>query len=264
MNRETFIVGDLHGSKIELDELLDKIKFDPKTIRLIFCGDLEDRGLYSAECIWFVRSLCEAGQAECLMGNHDQKHCRYRAHEIRQKLTGTPNPMRPMKPSDLEAHKKLSDADIAWMRNLPLKIHLKDNWYAIHGGLEPIYDLDHQSPDQIIRCRYVSNGKALHKNGKPIEFGKAIPLNKDKSQPINTYYWADVWNGEQSIVYGHMVHSLNKPLITERPNGIKCIGIDTGCVYGGFLTGYFLERNEFVQVKAKQEYAHLHSQFNED
>jgi bis(5'-nucleosyl)-tetraphosphatase (symmetrical) len=261
--REICLIGDIHGCYEELLELMEVIRFDPERIRLIFVGDIGDRGPKSAECVQYVRSLCERGLAECALGNHENKHIRFRSHEIKKKLTGKNNPMRPMSKNDMEFHMKMSDEDIAWMQTLPLKIHIKDNWWAIHGGLEPAYDFAYQSPDQIIRCRYVSDGNCVSSSGKVIAKGKAVPLNKDKSQPANTVYWTDMWDGPQSIVYGHCVHSLVNPLVDARPNDVKCIGIDTGCVFGGCLTAFFLIDRHFVKVKAKKEYYHIEAQFDE-
>jgi len=255
--RDTCLIGDVHGCYEELQELMASIQFGKANLRVVFVGDYIDRGPKSIECVRYIRDLCEKGLAEALLGNHERKHFRYRAHEINKALSGKDNPMKPMSPNDSEFHKKLSDADIAWMRSLPLSLHLRDEWYAIHGGLEPAYDFDHQAPDQIIRCRYVSNGQHTTSSGKVIPYGRAVPLGKDMSQPANTMYWADIWNGTQSFVYGHAVHSLYTPLITKRPNDVMCVGIDTGCVFGGHLTAFFLESGEFIKVKAKRAYASL-------
>lgn len=262
-SRENCIIGDIHGCFDEFIGLLSVIKFDPTKIRLTIAGDLGDRGPESYKCVKYIRDLCEKGDARCVLGNHENKHVRHRNHEIRKRLTGKENPMKPMSLNDREFHRQLSDADISWMRKLPLKLHLRDNWWVLHGGLEPALPFEEQSPDQIIRCRYVSNGQYVSSSGKIVPAGRAVPLNKDKSQPANSIYWTDGWNGPQSIVYGHCVHSLNKPLVDERPNGVKCVGIDTGCVYGGHLTAFFLERNEFVKVKAVREYHQLRAQFDE-
>lgn len=262
-DREICLIGDIHGCYDELLSLLDLIKFNPSRTRLIFLGDLGDRGPKSYQVVSLVRSLCEKGEAECVNGNHDEKHVRFRRHEAKKALTGKDNPMRALSAVDMEFHKSLTDADIAWMRKLPLKINIKDNWWAIHGGCEPAYTFENQSPNQIIRCRYVSDGNHITISGKRIPFGIAVPLNKDKTQPANTIYWTDGWNGPESIVYGHCVHSLHTPLIDVRPNDVKCIGIDTGCVFGGCLTGYFLNKNEFVKVKAQKEYYHLDAQFED-
>jgi diadenosine tetraphosphatase ApaH/serine/threonine PP2A family protein phosphatase len=147
--------------------------------------------------------------------------------------------MKGLSEEDYAYYEKLTAADIAWMKSLPLSIHIKDNWYALHAGLEPAYDFNKQNPSLVMRCRYV--------NAK----GKAVALNKDKSQPDGTTFWADSWEGRESIVFGHTV--FDEPKVFRNKNNI-CIGIDTGCVYGGHLTAFFLDRFEFVQVKAKKVY----------
>lgn len=260
--KEPVIIGDVHGCLEELTELLDKVGFNanPNKFLLIFLGDLTDRGPYSYECVKFVRQLCELGHAECVDSNHDNKHVRYRSFELKKALTGKENPMKPMSPIDLEAHRKLTEDDIRWMRNLPKSIRIKDSWYAIHGGLEPYLDFNSQLPDKIIRTRYVSDGSYRKSDGSVIERGKSVPLMKDKSQPQNSVYWADIWEGSESIIYGHNVYG--SPNITLNKNNI-CIGIDTGCVFGGSLTGYLFYANDFVQVKAKREYFSLNYRFED-
>ena len=246
-------IGDPHGSLNELQELLANLESAghlDNDSRLIILGDAVDRGVDSVGCLRFVKSLCLQGKAEVLKGNHEDKHVRYRSRELRERSGGKKNSMRRMNERDYAAHIQFTNEEIAWMDNLPLKIRIRDDWYAIHGGLESRFDFDHQNPDQILRCRYLNKD------------GKAVALNEDKSAPADSVYWAEVWPGKQSIVYGHCVHSLSKPRIDERPNNVKCIGIDTGCCFGGRLTAAILEWDKepepaisFVQVQAKQNYA---------
>lgn len=233
-SRDTFVIGDLHGTLEEAKELLDKIKYDPAKVRLIFLGDLIHRGEHSKGCVDLVRSL----KAECVRANHEDKVIRYYKHEQARKKSGTPNPMNPSK-HHLEIYNSLDTDDILWMDSLPLMIELKKNAYALHAGIEPGRSFDKQDPAQVIRVRYVDKD------------GMAVALNKDKSQPKGTEYWADVWNGNISFVYGH--NAKDKIVITENKNN-TCYGIDSGCVYGHYLTGMFWERKEFVQVKARKVY----------
>jgi|ERR1019366_7267814 hypothetical protein len=246
--RQIVCIGDIHSCEEELMELLSKIDFNPTTTRLVFAGDILDRGPNPVECVRFVRKLCEAGEAECVRGNHEDKHIRYRNHETKRYFTGTPNPMRLSK-QDALAHSKYTDADIDWMRRLPLSIHLRDNFYMVHAGPEPAYLFNQQSPSQITRCRYVN------------EKGIAVPL-KNFEQPPNTVHWTEVWNGPESIVAGHFVNSLKDPLVVVRPNGTKNIVIDTGACYGGRLTSYNLDTDTFTQVQAKKVY--YEAKFNID
>jgi hypothetical protein len=70
------IVGDVHG---ELDALLallrhlgyDELGRHPQQRRLVFLGDLTDRGPDSPSVVRLVRSLVEVGRAQCVLGNHD-------------------------------------------------------------------------------------------------------------------------------------------------------------------------------------------------
>jgi len=70
------VVGDVHG---ELDALLDLLRhlgYDrlgshPEGRRLIFVGDLTDRGPDNPGVVAFVQSLVESGKAQCVLGNHD-------------------------------------------------------------------------------------------------------------------------------------------------------------------------------------------------
>lgn len=244
--REPFLIGDVHGCFEELLEIMTYV--NPTTHRVIFLGDILDRGPESYKCLEYVKRLCIQKDAECVLGNHEQKHIRYWGHEIQKELTGKDNPMRRMSLGDLIAHDEMTEEDINWLRDLPLSIHIQDNWHAIHGGLEPARSFAEQSPNQIIRCRYVGDGSDETKKGK------AVSLCKNYTQPDNTIYWAEMWNGPESIIFGHFVNSLSKPLVEEKPNGVKCIGLDTGCVFGGHLTGYLFNQQKFIQVKAKKEY----------
>lgn len=255
-NKMAVAIGDVHGCLEEFDELLKTIQYNKNQMRLVLLGDLMDRGPNSVGC---VRRAQELG-IECLKGNHEEKHLRWHSHEKKRLETGKPNPMKPISVLDSVANQALSDSDITWMKSLPLKLQINKQWWAVHGGCEPRFTLAKQVPSQIIRVRYVNDK------------GIGIPLNPDKSQPPNTVYWTEKWQGPESIIYGHCVHDLEKVRLDEH-DGMKCLGIDTGCCFGGHLTAALFNeplqgqvgnsvrgeeqfRIETVQVKAKQKYYH--------
>jgi serine/threonine protein phosphatase 1 len=68
------VVGDVHGCAALLDRLLDRIAAEPGAdrVRLIFAGDLVDRGPDSAAVLARVQALCTGGGAVALMGNHER------------------------------------------------------------------------------------------------------------------------------------------------------------------------------------------------
>ena len=64
----------MHGCAALLGHLLDRVAAHPGAgrARLIFAGDLVDRGPDSAAVLARVQALCEGGQAVALMGNHER------------------------------------------------------------------------------------------------------------------------------------------------------------------------------------------------
>lgn len=67
------IIGDIHGEIQALDTLLDHLSQHPsmKNRRLIFIGDLCDRGPDSVAVISRVRELVDQGRALAILGNHE-------------------------------------------------------------------------------------------------------------------------------------------------------------------------------------------------
>jgi predicted kinase len=78
------IVGDVHGLFDELIKLLEKSGWiyskkedsltheDPER-RLLFLGDIIDRGTQSMQVLRFVKNLCDKGLATLILGNHEEK-----------------------------------------------------------------------------------------------------------------------------------------------------------------------------------------------
>lgn len=67
------IIGDIHGEIQSLDHLLDHLDQHPDTKhrRLVFIGDLCDRGPDSVAVIQRVRALIDQGRALAILGNHE-------------------------------------------------------------------------------------------------------------------------------------------------------------------------------------------------
>jgi hypothetical protein len=76
------IVGDVHGELGVLRDLMARLGYDaggdhPAGRRLVFLGDLCDRGPDSPGVIELVRSLIERGRAQCILGNHELNALRH-------------------------------------------------------------------------------------------------------------------------------------------------------------------------------------------
>ena len=70
------IIGDVHGEYDVLNRLLDVLGYDahgrsPDGRRLVFLGDLIDRGPDSPAVVDQVMRMVHEGRAQCLLGNHE-------------------------------------------------------------------------------------------------------------------------------------------------------------------------------------------------
>ena len=63
-----YAVGDVQGCAPSLNALVKKL---PKQSKMIFLGDLVNRGPDSLGALRKLKSLQESGRAECILGNHD-------------------------------------------------------------------------------------------------------------------------------------------------------------------------------------------------
>lgn len=63
-----FVVADLHGHRALLDSILEEVKFNPHSDRVISVGDLADRGPDSLGCL----ELLEEPWFWAVRGNHEQ------------------------------------------------------------------------------------------------------------------------------------------------------------------------------------------------
>ncbi len=234
MNDRTIFIGDVHGCLDELDELIKNLGVRSRD-SVIVLGDMIDRG---PDPVGVVRRVRESGW-QSILGNHEEKALRWLKNESMVK-SGRPNQMQPPGEKRAAEWRRLSAQDLGWLWKLPLTIRSK-GWTAVHAGLEPGLPRDRQEADHVMRLRYVDKVTGKHVPGRP-----------DMSQPPGTVFWTEMWKGE-SIVYGHSVF----PSVRfDHHDGGMCVGIDTGCVYGGSLTAAVVGGGvmEIVSVKAKLKY----------
>ena len=67
MDQRTIIVGDVHGCIDELQQLIASLDYQPVSDRLIFLGDLVNKGPASREVFDYFTTL----DAEAILGNHE-------------------------------------------------------------------------------------------------------------------------------------------------------------------------------------------------
>jgi hypothetical protein len=252
----TIVIGDVHGCFRELMLLLEKLKFNELQDRLIFAGDLVDRGPASGEVVRWVRETHARtnGLTTCVLGNHDDKHFRWFKHLIKKREN--PNyriPMRPFSTDKLIAFNSMNDEDLEFLGSLPVFIHLEpQDWVVVHAGLEPGKTLENQDIGKMTHIRFLNAANL-----------KTVSLDDNYEQPAGSIYWTECYDLPHHVVYGHNVHSLDTPKITRKSNGAQLVGLDTGCCFGGNLAAFFVPatREEqvtpehFVSVTAPKSYS---------
>jgi bis(5'-nucleosyl)-tetraphosphatase (symmetrical) len=127
-----YTIGDLQGCLEPLKRLLDRLRFDPTSDRLWFCGDLVNRGPDSLDALRFVRGLGET--ALTVLGNHDL-----------HLLALAWDPARSPRSKDtLDGVLAAPDREelLEWLRRRPLLHHDATlGWTLVHAGLPPQWGL---------------------------------------------------------------------------------------------------------------------------
>lgn len=247
----TVLVGDVHGCLNELVRLLQQVGVHANFHRLVFLGDLVDRGPDPVGVLRLVRMLwCSGFECWSVKGNHEQKHLLYADREERRLRDGTPNLMKydDKRKAEFEAFSK---SDLVWMRErmFPFVRFVAGcrPWIATHAGVPSDLPIEDQPLEKLCRTRFVKKA-----TGKYTSTGNAFEVPPD-AQP-----WYERWSGPENVVFGHSVVGLEKPQVYER-EGVTCFGLDTGCVFGGHLTAMVLDnetgQHMFEQVKANAVYS---------
>jgi diadenosine tetraphosphatase ApaH/serine/threonine PP2A family protein phosphatase len=260
IEKRTIVIGDVHGCLDELDELLKLVQHDRGRDRLLFLGDLVDRG---PDPVGVVRRAVELG-AECLMGNHEEKHIRWAKWESKvARGEAAKNPMKPFSTERAAQNRELVERGlIDWIERLPLWAQVDRSWFAVHAGAEPGKPVENQDKQSYLRCRYINADGERHKEFHPTP---------------ECRLWPDAWDGSRldaneppaSILYGHIVESLTTVHITwssmANVHNVFTYGLDTGCCFGGRLSAALFHPiglahlagrvlPEIVQVEARGTY----------
>ena len=215
----TIAIGDVHGCADEFEELLEALELKTKD-RIIQLGDLVNRGPESQRAVQLAREY----KVEVINGNHELRLLK----AIRKKSFTR------LKDYDMETLRQLKPKDWQFLDDLPNYIHdQKRQLVFVHGGFLPDQPWEKQPTSITTRIQ------VIHPSGLPAKRSKA-----PKAPP-----WADRWKGLPFVVYGHTP----RPRVYQKSNSV---GIDTGCLYGGYLTAYIVEDKSFVQVRARKAYAH--------
>lgn len=136
------IIGDVHGEFDALQTLITRLGYDsygnhPAGRKLVFVGDLCDRGPDSPAVLYWFRQAYEAGNALMVLGNHELNLLM----EDPKDGSGWFFPKRDLKESHLYAPwQKMSDHEkpalTGWLAQMPLVLH-RDDIRIIHAAWLP-------------------------------------------------------------------------------------------------------------------------------
>jgi len=232
------IIGDIHGCFDELTDLMGRLGYTvesqgaaytvspPDGRKLIFVGDLVDRGPGTVKVLRLVTGMVRAGQAVCVPGNHDIKLVRALRGKDVKRTHGLAETM-----EQLGAESEEFRADVAKFLDGLVSHYVFDdgNLVVAHAGLKESM----QGRGSGAVREFALFGETT---GETDEFG--LPVR---------YNWASDYRGKALVVYGHT--PVPEPLFLN-----NTVNIDTGCVFGGKLTALRYPEKEIVAVAAHKTY----------
>jgi protein phosphatase len=242
------VIGDVHGCADELRDLLALLGYapdagedgasgadgawrHPEGRRVVFVGDLVDRGPDSVGVVRLALAMVRAGAALCVPGNHDDKLKRTlegRKTEVKHGLEVSLAQIAAL-PDD--ARGAFTRDFVDFVEGLPTHLWLDGGKLLVaHAGL----------PESM-------HGRSSGPLRTFALYGDITGETDADGLPVRGN-WAMDYRGKASVVYGHT--PVGRP---EWLNG--AINIDTGCVFGGRLTALRWPEKELVSVPARETYS---------
>jgi protein phosphatase len=231
------IIGDVHGCFDELCRLVEALGYrvdarngviapHPQGRRLVFLGDLCDRGPDNVQVLRLVMRAVASGVADCLIGNHDFKLLKYLKG---RKVTPSHGLDRTI--GELARESEEFRAELRRFLDSLRSHYVFDDGRLVvaHAGLIEKYQ-----------------GRGSGRVREFCMFGETSGETDEYGLPVRAQ-WANEYRGKALVVFGHVP----APEVV-RLNHTVCI--DTGCVFGGKLTAFRYPEKESVQIAAAREY----------
>lgn len=217
----TIIMTDIHGCDRELELLLNKVQINPLKDRLIFLGDLFDRGRQSYEVFRRIQKMQKmfGDRLILIRGNHDQMLLNTIQDFSEMRLWSLNGGRKTV--SSFKEHGDDIRSAQPMVENMPFWFET-DQFICVHAGLVS------QVPEEndqvtVLWDRGVSYGEYEGKLG----IGGHTPMKQ-------VVWWMPGKN--------YMILRENSRLpLPEK--GFICL--DTGCVFGGKLSAMIIEGEEF-------------------
>ena len=263
-----YVIGDVQGCYSELQALVKKIKFNPNKDKIIFAGDLVNRGHQSLEVMEFC--MRHKGSIKAVLGNHDFYLLYLIEHQKKNK----------------SLKKVLDSKNIqkyhSWLKKLPLLLEIKiketkETFWISHAGIPYIWDIRmakklskeiqtgmKDDSFKILEKIWGDTPKIWNSNLKGYKRSRTIinyftrmrflgkdgslklKAKKNKADEMHVPWFNQTIKNlkeNQYIIFGHWAALEGKTKLTN------IIGVDTGCVWGNKLTAIRLEDRKLFQVK---------------
>jgi polynucleotide kinase-phosphatase len=233
------IIGDIHGCFDELRELLTRLGYEitedgqkaysvraPEARKVVFLGDLVDRGPKIPEALRLVMSMVGSGVALCVPGNHDVKLMRKLRGKNVKITHGLAESLEQLEAEGEEFKTRVAD----FIDSLVSHYVLDDGALVVaHAGM-----------------KQALQGRASGKVRDFALFGETTGETDEYGLPVR-YNWPAEYRGKAMVVYGHTP--------VPEPEWLnRTINVDTGCVFGGKLTALRYPEKELVSVPAQRVY----------
>lgn len=226
------VIGDLHGCYDELVGLLERLghgdmiledRLDAPEPRVIFVGDLVDRGDRNLDTFDLVVELVERGEALCVIGNHDRRFARWLRGDDVALTHGLADTVAEFEQLTKEEQRAFRQRALAFYDSLPSAIRFDGGRaVVVHAAWRPGMKVE-ENPKKVYY--YAMYGPTT---GRKTPEGYPERLD-----------WASKYRGPEHVVFGHQVYKV--PYINP-----FATGIDTGCVFGGGLTALRWPEKELV------------------
>ncbi len=231
-------IGDVHGCRSELETLLDSLGYvigrddrgraidaaHPAGRRVIFLGDLVDRGPDVPGVLRLAMGMVEAGHALAVPGNHEAKLLKALQGRKVQFGHGLAESMAALAAEPPEFRARVERFCYDLVSHLVLD---EGRLVVAHAGLKQSYQ-----------------GRASGRVRAFALYGETTGETDEFGLPVR-YPWAQEYRGPAVVLYGHTP----VPEV-EWINNTACV--DTGCVFGGALSAMRYPEREVVSVAAEQ------------
>lgn len=242
------IIGDVHGCLDELKLLIRKCELK-KDDHIIFLGDLINKGPHSIECLEYIQFISEFYMVDLIIGNHEEKFLRF--------IYNKNNNLEAFEQMNLKfdlyaLEKNITPSILNFLTLGYFSYRIPDlDILLIHGGLTKKCKLDLRK-----NYRYGLHSKVELKELKLLTMTRCIDKYGDfvalGSENEESKFWAQEYDGKHgSVLFGHQVFFQDEPMHFS-----NAIGLDGGCVFGGYLFAYIIDDYEkkWIRVKALKKY----------